>query len=158
MKKVISLIKNGVTYQVGVLNDADVEKIRTDISSVSAETTANTNSISLINTALEGIYTKTETDTAISNAIGEIDKEIFVFADTLPTEDILTNKIYVVPTEGDTAETNSYTEWLYKDGTGWEKVGEFKADTDLSNIYTKSETYSKTEVDNLISNLDNVDL
>lgn len=164
MKKVISLIKNGVTYQMGALNDADVEKIKsdiqqnaTDISAVSGATDANATRIGNVETNLaDNYYTSSETDDAIDTAIAAIDKEIFEFVNVLPTEDIKTNKIYVVPTEGATGETNEYTEWLYK-GDKWEKVGEFKADTDISNIYTKSETYSKTEVDGIVSNLDNLE-
>lgn len=132
MKKLVNIIKNHIVYQIGPLSQAEVAQIKSDISAISGTVGTHT-------TEIANRYTKTETDTAISNAIAAIDKEIFIFADALPTEDIKTNKIYVVPTEGETEEKNQYTEWLYKDGT-WEKVGEFKADQDLSNIYTKTET------------------
>lgn len=125
MKKIINLVKEGTTYQVGAVTEAEITQIKTDISSAL--------------TQLQNVYTKTETDNAIDTKIGQIDKEIFVFTDELPTTDIKTNKIYVVPTQGATGESNSYTEWLRK-GDTWEKIGEFKSDQDLSNIYTKAET------------------
>lgn len=127
MKKIVNLIKNNETYQVGAISATEATQLKTDVASALSQ--------------LTNVYTKTETDSAISTAISAIDKEIFIFADELPTEDIKTNKIYVVPTQGTTGESNSYTEWLRKDNA-WEKVGEFKSDTDLSNIYTKAETDS----------------
>lgn len=137
MKKLVNIVKNGDVYQVGALTIAEATQLRTDIDAVSG--IANANAAALLN-----VYTKAQTDSAITDAIAGIDKEIFVFADSLPTEDIKTNKIYVVPTDGATGTSNSYTEWLYN-GTSWEKVGEFKSDTDLSNIYTKSEVDAAIE-------------
>lgn len=162
MKKLISLIKNGQTYQLGDVSQADLQVLdgkitanTQNIASVSAETTANTVSIGLINAALEDIYTKAQTDSAITEAIGAIDKEIFEFVTELPTEDIKTNKIYVVPNADSTEDGNTYTEYLYNaTESKWEIVGNFKADTDLSNIYVKSEVYNKTEIDNLLTNLE----
>lgn len=151
MKKLISLVKNGQVYQLGDVQKSDLTALETKLD---AKITANTSSIAAINLALEGIYTKDETDSAIEAAIGDIDKEVFEFVSELPTEGIKTNKIYVVPdTNGD--GDNVYKEYLYvSTESKWEIVGQFKADTDLSNIYNKSEVYNKTEVDNLLTNLD----
>ena len=151
MKKLVSLIKNGQTYMVGSVQAEDLTALETKLD---AKITANTESISAINTALEGIYTKSETDSAIETAIGAIDKEVFEFVDALPEDNIKSNKIYVIP-NADGQGQNVYTEYLYIESQSkWEIVGQFKADTDLSNIYTKSEVYNKTETDNLLNDLD----
>lgn len=67
----------------------------------------------------------------------------FEVVQTLPTQDISTSTIYLVPKQS--AETdNIYDEYINTDGTsqGWELIG--TTEIDLSNYYTK------TEVDNLI--------
>lgn len=67
----------------------------------------------------------------------------FVVVQTLPTVDIQTNVIYLVP-KTTTEVDNIYDEYINTDGTsqGWELIG--TTEIDLSNYYTK------TEVDNLI--------
>ena len=156
MKKLVNLVKNGVTYQVGAVSQSDfnslsgrVSSAETDISTISASTTANTAAITGIQQSLTNIYTKAETDSAITSAISEIDNEIFVITNALPTTGIQTNKIYVVPNTGDTGATNIYIEYLYdEDNSSWEIIGQFKADTDLSGYYTS------TQVDSLLAALD----
>lgn len=148
MKKIVNLVKNGVSYQVGPVTQAEINQMVSDISSVSAATTANTTAITSIQTSLANVYTKSETDAHISSAVSEIDTEIFIITEQLPTTGIQTNKIYVVPSS-ETGATNIYTEYLYdEDNSSWEKIGEFKADTDLSGYYTS------TQVDNLLAALD----
>lgn len=149
MKKIVNLVKNGQVYQIGPVTQAEIAQMQTDISSVSASTTANTSAISSIQTSLANVYTKSETDAHISSAISEIDTEIFVITNALPTTDINPNKIYVVPSTGDTGATNIYTEYLYdEDNASWEKIGEFKSDVDLSGYYTA------VQVDSLLAALD----
>lgn len=77
----------------------------------------------------DGAVTKTGADIDLSNP----NTEIFLIVDSLPTTDIK-NKIYCVKdtTTGD-AEHNNYIEYFYNTTTSkWEKIGEFKADPDLS--------------------------
>lgn len=79
-------------------------------------------------------YTQAEVDALIS-AIVTIDIEV---VSTLPTTDISTTTIYLVPKT--TAGTdNVYDEYINTDGTsaGWELIGD--TTVDLSNYYTKSE-------------------
>lgn len=63
----------------------------------------------------------------------------FEVVQTLPTQDISTSTIYLVPKQ--TAQTeNVYDEYINTDGTsqGWELIG--TTEIDLSNYYTKTET------------------
>ena len=76
-------------------------------------------------------YTKTEVDSLIS-AISTIHFEVVA---TLPTTDIQTNVIYLVP-KSPTQTSNVKDEYINLDGTsaGWEKIGD--TDIDLSDYVT----------------------
>lgn len=141
MKKIVNLVKNGTVYQVGAVTDAEISQIKTDISSVSATTTAHTTAITSIQSSLSNIYTKSETDAKIASAISEVDTEIFVFASVLPTTDINPNKIYVIPASAsESGVNNSYIEYVYDEtNSKWEEIGRFKADVDLSGYSTTAE-------------------
>lgn len=55
---------------------------------------------------------------------------IFTIVTELPTNDIDKDKVYLVPSTK-TDNENKFSEYIYTDN-GWEKLGEFKADVDLS--------------------------
>lgn len=59
-----------------------------------------------------------------------------IIVETLPTEDIDENAIYMVP-NGSSQEGNIYDEYMYIN-SAWEKIGSTK--TDLSDYYTKEQT------------------
>lgn len=59
-----------------------------------------------------------------------IDLSLYKVVASLPDSDIDENKIYLVD-ESAEGEQNRYTEYMYVEGQ-WEKVGEFKADVDLT--------------------------
>lgn len=68
----------------------------------------------------------------LANKVNNLKTDVFAVVDSLPTENI-ENKIYCVKdtTDGDT--NNKFIEYIYIETTkSWEKVGEFKADPDLS--------------------------
>lgn len=68
----------------------------------------------------------------LANKVNNLKTDVFTVVDSLPTENI-ENKIYCVKdtTDGDT--NNKFIEYIYIETTkSWEKVGEFKADPDLS--------------------------
>lgn len=91
-------------------------------------------------------YTKTETDTAIATAVAEAGHLKREVVNTLPTENIDTNTIYMVPV-GDGADIfaeNIYNEYMYLNGA-WEKIG--TTETDLRNYATID------YVDNAIGNI-----
>lgn len=76
-------------------------------------------------------YTKSEVDSLISS-ISSLDIQI---VQTLPTRDISTSTIYLVPK---TASTNdNYDEYIYVNNS-WEHIG--STEVDLSNYYTKTQT------------------
>lgn len=106
-----------------------------------------------VQTDLESYYTKTETDQMVS----AIPKFAIEVVDTLPTSDISSTTVYLVPsvTEG----PDVYTEYIYVNST-WEQLG--VQTVDLTNYYTKTEIntlladyYTKTEANNtFIANTD----
>ena len=63
--------------------------------------------------------------------LGNIDTNLFVIVDYLPYEDIKDGKIYCVKDTSSTDYQNVYIEYVYLNNK-WEKVGEFKANPDLS--------------------------
>mgnify|MGYP004611698375 CR=1 FL=1 len=70
--------------------------------------------------------------------LGNIDTTLFLIVRELPTTDIETSKIYLVPNQ-DGQGNNVYIEYLYVEDV-WEKVGEFKPEVDLSHIEEKLDT------------------
>lgn len=76
-------------------------------------------------------YTKSEVDQLIST-VSSLNIEV---VQTLPTQDISTSTIYLVPK---TASTNdNYDEYIYVNNS-WEHIG--STQVDLSNYYTKAQT------------------
>lgn len=67
--------------------------------------------------------------------LGNIDTTLFLIVRELPTADIKSNKIYLVPNQ-DGQGNNVYIEYLYVEDV-WEKVGEFKPDIDYNEILNK---------------------
>lgn len=72
--------------------------------------------------------------------LGNIDTQIALVVDKLPTIDIKTNKIYLVR-KSKTGEDNAYVEYVYINGS-WEKLGEYAPSIDLSEYSLKSQTVS----------------
>ena len=73
-------------------------------------------------------------NTAIGNAIGNINSFDMAVVQELPTQDISTHTIYLVPKTGETNDV--YDEYVYINNA-WEMVG--NTQIDLSNYATKSE-------------------
>lgn len=82
----------------------------------------------------QNYYTRTEVDSLISSLSG-VSIEV---VQTLPTENIKTNVIYLVPKTGSTNDV--YDEYMYINNA-WEHIG--STDVDLSNYYTKTEIDNK---------------
>ena len=81
--------------------------------------------------ALENYYTTDEVDDMLENI------DTFEIVQELPVTG-KTNKIYVTPTEGETEQTNVFTEWAYIENK-WEEIGKFHPEVDLSGYALKSE-------------------
>ena len=91
---------------------------------------------------LQNYYTKSEIDQMIS-----ISLKIEVVAE-LPTEDIRTDTIYLVPKSGE--ESDNYDEYIYLEDTqDWEHIG--STDIDLTEyakeIWVTDNFYNKTEIE-----------
>ena len=80
---------------------------------------------------LVNYYTKTDTytKTEVNAAIGAISTISFDVEQTLPTENIQTNVIYLIPSASAT-QSNVYDEYINLDGTsaGWEVIGSTSVD------------------------------
>lgn len=70
--------------------------------------------------------------------LGNIDTTLFLIVRELPTTNIKTNKIYLVPNQ-DGQCNNVYVEYLYVENV-WEKLGEFKPEVDITGKADKNET------------------
>lgn len=86
---------------------------------------------------LTNYYTKTNTytKTEVDNLLGNISSLKIEVVQTLPTKDISTSTIYLVPATK-TGTDDSYDEYIYV-SSKWEKIGNTRVD--LSDYYTKSE-------------------
>ena len=81
-----------------------------------------------------GAPTVQEMNTAINNAIGNVNSFDVAVVQVLPSENISTHTIYLVPKTGETNDV--YDEYIYINNA-WEMVG--NTQIDLSNYATKSE-------------------
>lgn len=73
--------------------------------------------------------------------LSNIDTALFLIVRELPTTDIKTNKIYLVPNQ-DGQGNNVYVEYLYVENI-WKKIGEFKAEVDITGKADKDETVTE---------------
>ena len=68
----------------------------------------------------------------LANKVNNLKTDVFAVVNSLPTENI-ENKIYCVKDTTDGGTNNKFIEYIYIETTkNWEKVGEFKAQPDLS--------------------------
>lgn len=86
-----------------------------------------------------GAPTVQEMNTAIGNAIGNINSFDMAVVQALPTQDISTHTIYLVPKTGETNDV--YDEYVYINNA-WEMVG--NTQIDLSNYVQKNEYATRT--------------
>lgn len=70
--------------------------------------------------------------------LGNLDTQISLVVNNLPTTDIKTNKIYLVR-KNKTGEDNTYVEYVYINNS-WEKLGEYTPSVDLSNCVKTDES------------------
>ena len=70
--------------------------------------------------------------------LGNLDTQIVLVVNHLPTTDIKTNKIYLIR-KNETGVDNTYIEYVYINGS-WEKLGEYTPSVDLSNCVKTDES------------------
>lgn len=117
---------------------SDTPTIPTKTSDLTNDSGFITNAVNnLVNYYLKSeTYTKTEVDSLIS-AISTMSLQV---VQALPTEDIQTNVIYLVP-RSDSETGNIYDEYIYV-SNAWEKIG--STDVDLTGYAT--ETWVNTQI------------
>ena len=69
--------------------------------------------------------------------------KLYSIVASLPTSNIDKNKMYIVASE-EGVENNIYTEYIYTEDNAWEKLGEFKADIDLTPYVKKTQIADNT--------------
>lgn len=70
--------------------------------------------------------------------------KLYSIVASLPTSNIDKNKMYIVASE-EGVENNIYTEYIYTENNTWEKLGEFKADIDLTPYVKKTQIADDTK-------------
>ena len=125
----------------GVKTALDAKQNTLTFDSTPTENSNNPVTSGGIFTALGNFYTKVDVDALIS-AIQSLKKEVVA---ELPTTDISTDTIYLVPSSSSQTQ-NVYDEYLYINNA-WELIG--STAFDLTNYYTK------TEVDAALANKQN---
>lgn len=118
-----------------IANGADTKATNAVSTANAAKNQANTNAsdIVAIKSQLANVATKED--------LRNIDINLFDVVTKLPATG-KTNKVYLVPDTTSTDTQNKYIEYAWINSK-WEKIGEFAPKVDLSNYYTKTETYVK---------------
>ena len=124
---------------LGLAKETDIPDVPTKTSDLNNDSGFITNVVNdLVNYYLKTeTYSKTETDSLIA----AIKNSRFKVVSVLPTEDIQTNVIYLVP-KSDAETDDVKDEYINLDGTttGWEKIG--STSVDLSGYVTDSDLAS----------------
>lgn len=107
---------------------------------------------------LANYYTKSDTYTQaeINNLVSEIPKFAIAVVEQLPTQDISTTTIYLVPSDSESGDL--YKEYIYVNNA-WELLGIQK--TDLTDYYNKSEVNellsNKADTDEIITDYNDLE-
>lgn len=131
---------NATTELAKSIHIPDIDKINDKL-----EQTVNKDQIGQPN----GVAGLDSTGNVPVNQLANISTDLFIVVSELPTEDIKEGKIYCIKDTSSTAQDNGYIEYAYINSK-WEKVGEFKAEPDLSgyaklnknNIFTGNNTFN----------------
>lgn len=83
--------------------------------------------------------------------LGNLDTQIALVVNQLPTTDIKTNKIYLVR-KNEPGQDNAYVEYVYINNS-WEKLGEYTPSIDLSEYSLKRQTVSSAAFVNSNNNM-----
>ena len=113
---------NATTELAKSIHIPDIEKINKELAK-----TIKTEQIGKPN----GVASLDQNGSVPTEQLGNIDTNLFVIVDQLPDEDIKDGKIYCIRDTSSTDKQNVYIEYAYLNNK-WEKIGEFKAEPDLS--------------------------
>lgn len=143
----ISSDENGLDINnVNGIQSADQDKVSTP-----EVWTTNGNSIPL--NIANGIAKLDQNGNIPLENLGNLDTQIVLVVNKLPTTDIKTNKIYLVR-KNEPGQDNAYVEYVYINNS-WEKLGEYTPSIDLSEYSLKSQTVSSAA---FVTNSDNTQL
>ena len=119
----ISNAKRNTIYKafsnLNSINKEEFDSIKSDISKV-VENMLTKDTVGKAN----GVASLDSNGSVPIEQLGNIDTTLFLIVRELPTTDIKTNKIYLVPNKDDQGN-DVYIEYLYVDNV-WENLGEFK--------------------------------
>ncbi len=118
--------------------NTSIQGVKATIPTKTSELNNDSNFITSNIDNLTNFYNKTEINGLI-NSVSGLQLEVVT---TLPTTDIKTNAIYLVPKEN-AEQDNIYDEYVYLNDK-WEHIG--STAVDLSNYYTKTEVDSKLHI------------
>lgn len=134
----ISNAKRNTIYKafsdLGSITKEEFDSVKSDISKV-VESMLTKDTVGKAN----GVASLDSNGNVPIEQLGNIDTTLFLIVRELPTTDIKTNKIYLVPNQ-DGQGNNVYIEYLYVEDV-WEKLGEFKPEVDLSECVKSDEIY-----------------
>ena len=134
----ISNAKRNTIYKafsnLGSISKEELDSIKSDISKV-VESMLTKDTVGKAN----GVASLDSNGSVPIEQLSNIDTTLFLIVRELPTTDIKTNKIYLVPNQ-DGQGNNVYVEYLYVENV-WEKLGEFKPEVDLSGYVKSNEIY-----------------
>nr|DAQ92174.1 MAG TPA: hypothetical protein [Crassvirales sp.] len=134
----ISNAKRNTIYKafsdLGSITKEEFDSVKSDISKV-VESMLTKDTVGKAN----GVASLDSNGSVPIEQLGNIDTTLFLIVRELPTTDIKTNKIYLVPNQ-DGQGNNVYIEYLYVENV-WEKLGEFKPEVDLSEYVKSNEIY-----------------
>lgn len=138
----ISNAKRNTIYKafsdLGSISKEELDSIKSDISKV-VESMLTKDTVGKAN----GVASLDSNGSVPIEQLGNIDTTLFLIVRELPTTDIKTNKIYLIPNKDDQGN-NVYIEYLYVDNV-WENLGEFKAEVDLSEYGTNGTIVQSTK-------------
>lgn len=89
--------------------------------------------------------TQIATTAFVQQELAAFDNEIFIAVSTLPTTDVKTNKIYIVPNSLTAPENNLYDEYIYKNNT-WELIGTSQIDLNSKEDKWTIELYTGSNI------------
>ena len=113
---------NATTELAKSIHMPDIDKINEKL-----EHTVNKDQIGQPN----GVAGLDSTGNVPIDQLANISADLFVVVSELPTEDIKEGKIYCIKDTSSTAQDNGYIEYAYINNK-WEKIGQFKAEPDLT--------------------------
>lgn len=125
---------NATTELAKSIHIPDIEKINEKL-----EHTVSKDQIGKPN----GVAGLDQTGSVPIDQLANINTDLFIIVSELPIEDIKEGKIYCIKDTSSEDYRNNYIEFAYLNGK-WEKVGEFKAEPDLSD-------YAKLSSDNVFN-------